>query len=116
MIEQMRQLLLLIASATNERSTLDEVLHLSEDRVRWREAHALFNRIRLKTLQANRDDDPVLSAQYGFEEVCAKSLYNLSGQPAPFDAHSPYWVIPNALKAARQLGIEPTRVLSIVSV
>jgi hypothetical protein len=56
-----------------------------------------------------------LEAQYLFEEVCAQTLYNMSGEPAPFDADSPYWIVPNALHAAKKMGIETSRVVAIVA-
>ena len=59
--------------------------------------------------------DKILESQYLFEESCAKTLYNLSGEPAPFDAHSPYWIIPNALIAARLRGIDSQRVVDIIT-
>ena len=40
-------------------------------------AHALFDRIRQKTLVAERAGESDLAAQYLFEEICAKTLYNL---------------------------------------
>ena len=54
------------------------------------EAHALFRSIRTKTLEAERTKDAVLTAQYLFEEICAKTLYNMSISSAPFDPDSPY--------------------------
>lgn len=69
------------------------------------------NRIGKKALAAERQGDRLLQRQYLFEEICAKTLYNLSGQPAPFDADSPYWIIPNAMAFARKLGIEDREVL-----
>jgi len=50
-----------------------------------------------------------------FEEICAKTLYNLSGAPAPFDPDSPYWIVPNAFALARRVGIEPAEILAVVS-
>ena len=50
-----------------------------------------------------------------FEEVCAKTLYNLCGSRAPFDPDSPYWIVPNAFALARALGIPGAKELAIVA-
>ena len=95
-----------------ERSTLLELEEMAADRQRWRYAHELFHRIRDKTLAANATPDRRLRYQYSFEEICAKTLYNLSGHvpggewPFPFDRDSPSWVMPNAVGLAQELGVE----------
>ena len=114
-IERIRQLLAVIATGVADRETLDELLCVINDNRRWEEAHALFSRIRRKTLKADAAKDSRLIAQYCFEEICAKSIYNESGASAPFDSDSPFWVIPLALHAARELGIDQVRVLAVVA-
>lgn len=59
--------------------------------------------------------------QYGFEEICAKTLYNMSGHvpggewPYPFDDDSPFWVVPLAVGFARALGVaDPYSVSSLL--
>ena len=81
----------------------------------WSHAHALFSRIRAKTNAAAREQDRRREVQYLFEEICAKTLYNLSGRSAPFDPDSPYWIVPNAFALARVLGLSETVVLEIVA-
>jgi hypothetical protein len=105
----------LFASQTEDRTTLDEIMEISWDRSRWGAAHDLFQRIRAKNLKASSRGDARLEAQYCFEEVCAKSLYNLSNQPAPFDVDSPYWIIPNAISFARKAGINDAEIVHIVA-
>jgi len=114
MIRQIRELIELIATEVSDRETIDELLRTIDDRNRWKEAHALFRKIRGKTLRADASKDLRLAAQYCFEEICAKSIYNESGEDAPFDSDSPFWVIPLALGAARRLGIDQSRVLAVV--
>lgn len=80
----------------------------------WRLAHDLFQRIRRKSLETERHRDEKLDAQYGFEEACAKTLYNMSQMPAPFDADSPYWIVPNALAAARQFQISEQEIIKAI--
>ena len=96
-------------------STLTELAELAADRTRWRMGHQLFDRIRKKTLNAERSGDRVLEAQYLFEEACAKTLYNLSGQRAPFDTESPFYVIPNAFALARFLNISDSEVVRAIA-
>ncbi len=74
-------------------------------------AYDLFGRIRDKTLQASAAHDRRLETQYLFEEICAKTMYNMAGHvlgpgwPAPFDHDSPSWVFRNAVELAQELGI-----------
>ena len=114
MIPTIRQLLELIATRVSDRETIDELFGLIDNRRRWIEAHALFMRIRDKTLRADESGDEKLAAQYCFEEICAKSIYNESHGEMPFDSDSPFWVLPIALDTARVLGIDRERVLKTV--
>src|SRR5688572_24948630 len=84
-------------------STINELVAMTADRSQWRKGHDLFRRVRTKTLRADETSDVSLQHQYCFEEICAKTLYNLSGcqDPAPFDDDSPFWVIPLAVDFAR---------------
>ena len=112
-IEQVRQLIDLVASKSRERQTLDELLRVI-DRRAGREARQVFERIRQKTLLVEGGKDGVLEAQYLFEEVCAKTLYNLSRGSAPYDPDSPYWIVPGAFAVARKIGIDDSRILAII--
>lgn len=111
----MKQLIEVFARCSPERSTLDELrLMLADDRS-WPKAHVLVQRIRQKTLAAEQRHDEVADRQYSFEEVCAKTIYNLSGEPAAFDIDAPYWIIPNALSLARSMRIDETEITRIVT-
>src|SRR5436309_785013 len=84
-----------------DRSTLGELDSMASDDLQWRYAHALFSRIRAKTIRADTKKDRLLQHQYSFEEICAKTLFNMSGHydpghefPYPFDDDAPFWVIP----------------------
>jgi hypothetical protein len=90
----------------NDRETLVELDLVAGEPERWREAHGLFRRIRSKTLVSEKSGDKLREIQYLFEEVCAKTLFNLSGSSTPFDEDSPCWVRPNADALAAALGIE----------
>ncbi|MFN0055726.1 MAG: hypothetical protein ACKV0T_26585 [Planctomycetales bacterium] len=97
-----------------DKSTLCELSKMASDDQQWRYAHALFERIRGKTLQAIGARDELLQSQYSFEEICAKTLFNMSGHsdplfkefPAPFDDDSPFWVIPIGVAFARALRVD----------
>ena len=88
-----------------DKETLRKLIALANDRSRRKEAHVLFSEIRRKTLAAEQRNDQLALAQYSFEEVCAKTLYNISGEPAPFDPDSPFWVLPLAFELGRMLGV-----------
>jgi hypothetical protein len=88
-----------------DKATLRKLIALANDKSRRKQAHALFSEIRNKTLAAERRNDQLALAQYAFEEICAKTLYNLTLEPAPFDPDAPFWVLPRALELGRMLGI-----------
>ena len=115
-VTDVEKLIELFAERCKDRETLDELRAMAADHSRWSKAHGLFDRIRRKTLVAERAGDQTLTAQYLFEEICAKTLYNLSGSSAPFDADSPYWIVPNAFALARRIGVEASEVLAVVAV
>lgn len=105
----------LFAGKCSDRSTLDELRRMFDDVNSWPQAHNLFTRIRRKTLEVGEHGDARARCQYLFEEVCAKTLYNLSGSQAPFDADSPDWIVPTALSLARQLKIPEGEIAEIVA-
>ncbi|WP_051379669.1 hypothetical protein [Bradyrhizobium murdochi] len=87
-----------------DKETFRKLITLANERSRRKEAHALFSEIRKKTLAAEKRGDQLALAQYAFEEICAKTLYNVTGEPAPFDPDSPFWVLPLALELGQMLG------------
>jgi hypothetical protein len=95
----------LFEAKCEDKATLQKLIALAVDHSRWKEAHALFSEIRQKTLAAEKHKDEFALAQYAFEEICAKTLYNLRHGPAPFDPESPFWVLPLALGLGRKLGV-----------
>lgn len=90
----------------DDKQSLQALAAMASNRGRWRDAHGLFQGIRQKTLAAEKKGDELRLAQYAFEEVCAKTLYNLSGAPAPFDADSAFWVMPLATYLGAKLGLK----------
>jgi hypothetical protein len=104
-----------------DQSTLRKLDEMASDDEKWRYAHDLFSRIRDKTLRADAKANELLQHQYCFEEICAKTLYNMSVDikgkelPYPFDDDSPFWVIPLAVGFARALGVaDPLSVSSLL--
>ena len=114
-LDDMDSLIRLFERHVSDRVTLDELRRMIGDRHSWPKGHDLFRRIRAKTLEAERAGDRKLSCQYLFEEICAKTLYNMSGERAPFDPESPYWIIPNALTLARTVGVADGEVIDIIA-
>ena len=86
------------------------MLAIANSPARWREAHAQFSVIRARNLAATEQRNHALECQYCFEEVIAKTVYNSSGESAPFDADSPRWILKNALYLAEALGINESDV------
>jgi hypothetical protein len=113
--EHMQALVRLLAPRCRDRTTMDALALMISDESSWPRAHDLFDSIRRKTLSAERSENPKLASQYLFEEICAKTLFNLSLPDAPFDADSPYWVVPIAIALARDVGLSDTQVIAIVA-
>jgi hypothetical protein len=114
MICQMQRLVEVFAAHVNDRSTLDDLHRMIADKSSWHSSHDHFDRVRRKSLAADRNDLKAIT-QYCFEEACAKTLFNMTGTNAPFDQDSPYWVVPQALRLARRLGIDETEITTIVA-
>ncbi|NYJ13383.1 hypothetical protein GGI64_004467 [Rhizobium leguminosarum] len=114
MIPQTRRLLQFFEPYCGDTETIQRLLEMVDDRGSWSRAHNLFQHIRHKTLRAEKTFDHTARAQYLFEEVCAKSLYNLSRGPAPFDVDAPFWIVPNALSLAKQLNLDPVEVVDVL--
>lgn len=114
-VDDMEALLLLLRPHCVEISTFEELITLVQDDDNWHKAHGSFQKIRKKTVQVEKMPQLKDRTQYLFEEICAKTLYNLSKSPSPFDPDSAYWVIPNALSFAKHSGISEQDALSCVS-
>lgn len=96
-----------LAPYCDDTETLFRLKELVANRGEMRKAHGIFShQIRPKTIKAMKRGDRRAECQYLFEEVCAKTIYNLSRAPAPFDPDSPFWILPNAVAFCRILGFE----------
>ena len=101
---EIQRLVWLFLPRCKDRETLLALDTIAAEPNRWPDGHDLFRKIRSKNLAAEQARDRLSNVQYCFEEVCAKTLYNLSGLPAPFDKDSSDWIRPNALALAQALG------------
>ena len=115
MLEMIIGLLELFLEKVSDRETMDELNKMSRDSNSWSQAHDLFQRIRVKNLEAIRNNNELLEAQYCFEEVCAEALYNLTRPEEPFDPDTPFWIIPNAFKLAHHISVDPMDVVGIIA-
>lgn len=114
-IAAMLEMLAVFEGACKDVDTLGRLRKIASDRERWAGAHSLFQEIRQKTLKAEKAGDPATLAQYAFEEICAKTLYNLSGSTAPFDADSAFWIVPLGVALGREIGfVEPSQVTTLL--
>jgi hypothetical protein len=81
------------------------VLTLATERERWSEAHEAFSAVRYLTLAEERHPtSAAYSALLFVAENVAKTVYNASGAPAPFDEDSPWWIASCARSLVETLG------------
>jgi hypothetical protein len=111
--DAIQKLIALFKPHSSDCSTLMELSEVVADWKRWRASRDLFNRIRKKAL-ANKPLSKSLGAQYTFEELCAKTLHNISRAGPPFDEDSAYYIVPSAIVLARALNIDDSEVVRIV--
>jgi hypothetical protein len=105
-VSAIRALIAVFEPLCDDKETLRALDALAAKREYWRDGHQLFQRIRKKTLIATEQKDDRKTAQYAFEEICAKTFYNLSDGPAPFDPDSAFWVLPLATQLGAHFGMK----------
>src|ERR1043166_2912616 len=90
-----REILIRLMPHVSPRTEYDELVAILKKPSRWREAHEQFSRIRRHiTLldEAIKKED--LDAYFAYvAENAAKTAYNCSGEPAPFDEDSFQWLL-----------------------
>jgi hypothetical protein len=86
-----------------------------DDKARWYDAHGLFKTLRDRNLKAIKQCNKAKECQYCFEEVVAKTLYNLTRSSAPFDPDAPYWVLKNAFVLAESLNMPPEKIIELIA-
>jgi hypothetical protein len=115
-LDAIADLTALFAQHCADRETLDALHALVPEKGKWGSARGVLDRAQKKHQRAYAAKDDVGLAQYDFEAACAKTLVNLSYPSAPFDADSPYWIVPKALVLAQRVGIAETEVTRRVAV
>ena len=77
------------------RQEYQELVSILRDPARWKEAHAQFTKIRVN-ITLPSESHKMTNLDYYFTYVAenaAKTAYNCSGQPAPFDEDSFRWLL-----------------------
>ncbi len=115
-LEAISDLAELFARHCSDRETLDALLTIVPDRGKWGSARGVVNLASKKHQRAYAAKNDLGLAQYDFEVACAKTLVNLSRPSAPFDADSPYWIVPKALVLAQRLGLAEAEITRRVAV
>lgn len=86
---------------------VDRVATIATEPARWVEAHEAFDAVRQLTLREKRAPTSELYEALLFvAEIAAKTTYNASGAPAPFDHNAPWWLPRNARHFVVALGDE----------
>ena len=77
------------------RQEYQDLVSIVRDPTRWKEAHAQFSKIRVNiTLPSERQKKTNLDHYFTYvAENAAKTAYNCSGEPAPFDEDSFDWLL-----------------------
>ena len=78
-----------------QRDEYVELIQVCNDERRWSEANEVFSRIRTNiTLPFEKENPRELDHKFVYIAECAaKTIYNCSGSPAPFDEDSYDWLL-----------------------
>jgi hypothetical protein len=124
MYRQIAALLRLFRGQVPDRQTNAWVTKFATSRDRWPKSLDLAARIRDRLLRAANEGpyhahaaekDPVKVLQYGFEELCIKTLHNETDTSMRYDSCSPYWIVGSAIQLARAVNIPVEKVLAVVA-
>ena len=87
-------------------SEIDAAYEIALNQSRWKEAHAAFTRVRHLTLafENSNSKDFVYGGILYLAENTAKVTYNASGEFAPFDDDSGWWVVSNLRYVVDKVG------------
>jgi hypothetical protein len=114
-VTELKALLDLFEDKVPDKESNRLVWQFCNQKEKWIKAHGLHSTIRDRNLKAIKQRNKAKECQYCFEEVIAKTLFNLTRSSAPFDPDSPYWVIKNALILAKEIGVSVGEVANIVA-
>ena len=83
-------------------AAVDVVMTIGSNAGRWREAHRAFQDVRgLTLLEERKPTNRAYGSLLFVAENTAKTIFNASGEPAPFDEDAPWWLASNVLHLAR---------------
>ena len=114
-VEEIQMLLDLFHESVPDQESNRLVWKFCEEKHRWPKAHGLHGTISDRYSKAEKQKNGAKIAQYCFEKVVAKTLFNFLRPEAAFDPDSPYWIIKNALTLAKELNIPIDKVVEIVT-
>lgn len=101
------EVLELLAQKTRSLDVVQDVIQLARDHMQWSSGQGVFQRVREAVLSLEhrgvRQDAPEYMILLLAEGV-AKLSYNCSGEEAPFDADSGWWIPSIALSLLARLG------------
>lgn len=91
------EILNLCRRLTSSVPEIDAVYEIALNQQRWKEAHDAFSRVRNLTLafEKSKSKNSVYGGLLYLAENTAKVIYNASGEPAPFDYDSGWWLVSN---------------------
>jgi len=115
MIRGIISLLELFSGHVPDTETHRWVLELARDESQWSRAHDVFDNVRERTLTAIAARNHRAACQYGFEEICLKSIFNETHTDIPFDSDSPYWIANLALKLGRAVNVSEEKIVEILA-
>lgn len=114
-IAEIKALLDLFEDKVPDKESNRLVRRFCDEKEKWLKADGLHSTLRDRNLKTIKQGNKAKECQYCFEEVIAKTLFNLTRSCAPFDPDSPYWVIKNALVLAKAVGVPVEEVVDIVA-
>jgi hypothetical protein len=88
---------------------------LASQPARWSAGHAVFDEVRRRLLAAICAQDRAREWQYHFQESCCQALYNATEPTDPFHPGSAFFVAPQALGLAQEVGVRDAVVAAVLA-
>jgi hypothetical protein len=105
-------LLRLFDECSPDKETHASVLKLVANEKEWPKAHDLFDSVRGLLLRSN---DSKTRAQYAFEELCLKTVFNETDTEMPFDVNSSFWLAGSAISYSRYVGVTVEAIIALIA-
>ncbi|HEX4139796.1 MAG TPA: hypothetical protein VHY09_05575 [Candidatus Methylacidiphilales bacterium] len=106
-------LLRLFDHCSLDKETHAWVKELVADEKKWPKGHDLFELVRKRLLGSR--GQRAACAQYAFEELCLKTVFNETDTEMPFDTNSSFWLAGSAIQYARQVGVSLELVMAVLA-